>query len=190
MPLDEYLPQYDFGEYHQALAAAPAEQAFRAMQDLDMRRSPLVSALMLLRELPWRLGKGDFQSQGLGRSLEQMQAYGFILLANDPPRELVLGLVGRFWSLSPQVRRLRPQDFRGFEEPGYAKVAANFLLEPLGPRLTRLGTETRVQCLGLQAKARFRGYWTLIRPFSGLIRREWLRLARQEAERPPHNLIA
>ena len=185
MLLDEFMPRHDFGEYHQALAAAPAQRVFQAIQELDMRQSPLVGAFMMLRELPWRLRTRDFQGQGLGRSLEQMQAFGFILLAKEAPRELVLGLVGRFWSLRPQVRRLRPQDFPGFDQPGYAKVAANFLVQPLGPGLCRLSTETRVQCLGNQAKTRFRRYWTVIRPFSGLTRREWLRLARQEAERPP-----
>ncbi|MFH1033745.1 MAG: hypothetical protein V1806_04495 [Pseudomonadota bacterium] len=190
MLLDEFMPQYDFGEYHQALAAAPAQRAFRAMQDLDMRQSRLVGALMLLRELPFRLRSREFKAQGMGRSLEQMQDFGFIQLGRQEPREMVLGLVGRFWSTRPLVRRVTPGEFRDFSQPGYAKVAANFLVEPLGPGLVRVSTETRVQCLGWRARSRFRGYWTLIRPFSGLIRREWLRLARQEAEGPRGGFMA
>lgn len=190
MLLDHFMPHHHFGEFHQALALASPERLYRATQDLDMRRSPLVGGLMLLRELPVRLARRDFSSQGLGRSLEQMRAFGFILLADQPPREMVLGLVGRFWNLSPQIIRLPPGEFRDFNQPGYAKVASNFLVEPLGPGLARLSTETRVLCLGPEAKARFRAYWTLIRPFSGLIRREWLRLARLAGEAPPARPIA
>lgn len=190
MLLDHFLPVHHFGERHQALAMAPPQRLYQAARDLDMGRSPLVGGLLLLRELPVRLAMRDFQGQGLGRSFEQMRAFGFIPLDDQPPRELVLGLVGRFWNLSPQIIRLPPGEFRDFSQPGYAKVAANLLVEPLGPGLTRLSTETRVQCLGLEARAKFRAYWTLIRPFSGLIRREWLRLARQAAEEPPANSIA
>ncbi|MBI4800128.1 MAG: hypothetical protein HY794_15650, partial [Desulfarculus sp.] len=149
MLLDHFMPHHHFGEYHQALAAAPAERVFRVIHEIDMRRSPLVGGLMSLRELPARLARRDFKSQGLGRSLEQMRAFGFILLAEEPPWELVLGLVGRFWNLSPQIRRLSPGEFRDFSQPGHAKVAANFRVELLGPGLCRLSTETRVQCLDL-----------------------------------------
>lgn len=181
--LDRFMPAHQFSEYHQALALAPLDRLFAAAQNLDMGRSPLVGGLMLLRELPFRLSRRDFRSPGLGRSFEQLQAFGFILLAHEPSRELVLGLVGQFWSPRPVLRRLPPDEFAAFAEPGFAKVAANLLVEPLGPGLSRISTETRVQCLGPKALARFRAYWCLIRPFSGLIRREWLRLARQEAER-------
>lgn len=182
MLLDDFLPDHDFREYHQALVAAPAARVWEAVQELDMRRSPLVGGLMLLRELPWRLTAPGRPGGGPARTLDQMLAFGFILLAADPPRELALGLVGRFWSPRPRLLRLSPQGFMEFSQPGLAKVAANFLVEPLGPSLCRLSTETRVQCLGPLARSRFRAYWTLIRPFSGLIRREWLRLARRQAE--------
>lgn len=190
MLLDYFMPDYHFREYHQALALAPAQAAFQSVLSLDMSRLPLVQALLSLRALPWRLAGGDLPGRGLGRTMPQMQAFGFIVLAHDPPRELVLGLVGRFWSLRPQVRRLSPQGFRQFSQPGFAMVAANFLVRPLRPGLVRLSTETRVRCLGPEAKNRFRRYWTLIRPFSGFIRREWLRVARQEAEAAQRGCVA
>ncbi len=42
--------------------------------------------------------------------------------------------------------------------------------------------ETRVQCLGPRARRNFRLYWALIGPFSGLIRKEALRLVRKGLE--------
>ncbi|EGH05146.1 hypothetical protein PSYAE_24927, partial [Pseudomonas amygdali pv. aesculi str. 0893_23] len=48
-------------------------------------------------------------------------------------------------------------------------------IHELGDGLTRLVTETRVQCLDAVALRQFRPYWYLIRPFSGLIRRRVLK---------------
>ena len=47
---------------------------------------------------------------------------------------------------------------------------------------TLLSTETRILCLGPKALKRFRAYWMVIRPFSGIVRKEWLRIAKKMAE--------
>ncbi len=182
MLLDEFMPRWHFSERHQAYAAAGAGECYRALRGLDARRSPLIWPLLRLRELPLRLARVQVPGPGLGNTLDEMLAVGFVLLADAPPAELVLGLAGCFWTLAPRIQRLQPADFPAWAAPGQAKVAANFSVLPLGPGLCRLVTETRVLCLDPRAKAAFRRYWTLIRPFSGLIRREWLRLARAAAE--------
>jgi len=45
-----------------------------------------------------------------------------------------------------------------------------------------VATETRVISYGRPAKLFFRIYWQLIAPFSGLIRREMLRMIEREME--------
>jgi hypothetical protein len=45
-----------------------------------------------------------------------------------------------------------------------------------------LSTETRVWAADPPARRRFRLYWLAIRPFSGLIRRLWLRAIKRRAE--------
>jgi hypothetical protein len=45
-----------------------------------------------------------------------------------------------------------------------------------------LTTETRVRCTDPAIRRAFLRYWRVIRPFSGLVRREALRLARVDAE--------
>jgi hypothetical protein len=47
---------------------------------------------------------------------------------------------------------------------------------------TVLSTETRVLATDAAARRRFRRYWLAIRPFSGLIRRVWLRAIKRRAE--------
>lgn len=46
---------------------------------------------------------------------------------------------------------------------------------------TLLSTETRVLCLSERAKKRFRPYWIVIAPFSGIIRKQMLRLIEKQA---------
>jgi hypothetical protein len=45
-----------------------------------------------------------------------------------------------------------------------------------------LETETRIYLTDAAARRRFGAYWLMIRPFSGLIRRLWLRAAKRRAE--------
>lgn len=45
-----------------------------------------------------------------------------------------------------------------------------------------LSTETRIKCFGSAALWKFRPYWSLVRPFSGLIRKAILKQVKTAAE--------
>jgi hypothetical protein len=75
----------------------------------------------------------------------------------------------------------KPDDFAGFAEPGYAKMAMDMCARSDGAG-SRLETETRVFLTNAAARRRFAAYWLVIRPFSGLIRRSWLKAAKRRAE--------
>ena len=101
--------------------------------------------------------------------IDQMARFGFEVVAEEPARELVVAAIGQPWKLArrqPSARRR----LRTFAEPGYAKMALNYRLEN-----GMLTTETRVLLTDADARRSFRRYWLVIRPFSGLIRRAWLR---------------
>jgi hypothetical protein len=75
-------------------------------------------------------------------------------------------------------------DFAAFDRAGYAKMAANFRLDPIaGGSAVQLTTETRVACTDPTSARRFARYWRLIRPASGAIRRSWLTAIKRRAER-------
>ena len=76
-------------------------------------------------------------------------------------------------------------EFAAFDSAGYAKAVWNFSLVEDSPEVTRLATETRVRCLDKASRLRFRMYWAVIAPFSGLIRREALRMIRRSSESEP-----
>jgi hypothetical protein len=180
--LDRFMPRWDFAERHQTRVAAPAERVYQAAWNLDLSRSLLTGGLMRLRELPWRL-RGRGQRLPLkANSLEKLLEVGFILLGRQEPKELVLGLVGQPWRLSPELLRLRPEQFRDFAQPDQVKVAMNLLVTPRAGGGCQLSTETRVLGTSPAARRRFLPYWFLIRPFSGIIRREMLLAIGQQAQ--------
>jgi hypothetical protein len=74
-----------------------------------------------------------------------------------------------------------PTEWAAAQDGERLKIAVAFEAEPI-PGGSRLATETRVRALDDRTRRRLRLYWLAIEPFSGLIRRHWLR-AVQEAAR-------
>ena len=96
--------------------------------------------------------------------------------------EFVLGLVGKFWALRAHILQLDAVQYTEFSQPGYAKLAWNFAIQESAPGLVRLSTETRILCTDSHSKSRFKLYWFLIGRFSGLTRKEMLRVVKRKIE--------
>jgi len=94
-----------------------------------------------------------------------MKALGFEEVAPD-----TLAADGRPWQLLGGL---------GAREGSRAKVALDFRAEG-----GELSTETRIWLTDAAARRRFRAYGIVVRPFSGLVRRSWLRAAKRRAEAP------
>ena len=162
------------------------DRAYAALMRADLSRSTLVRVLLFLRRLPGRLVRDpDCEPRsGDQRALNvaSLEKNGFTRLAESPPNEIVFGLMGRFWKASGGVRAA-PRD--AFLQPvpfDYAVAVWNFSAAS-HPKGSLLSTETRVLCGSSEVKEKFRRYWTLVRPFSGLIRWEILKAVRAEAAR-------
>jgi hypothetical protein len=183
MPLDEFLPEYDVNEVHSARVAAPPADVLAAAQSLTPREVRPVNALMAVRSLPatlLRRGSPAGSSRIDGPLIDRMRERGFTLLA-ERPDEVVLGAVGRFWSVDSGIRRVSRDEFAAFDEPGFAKAVMNFHVRAV-PGGTVMTTETRVRATDDEARRRFRRYWRVVMPGSALIRRVWLRAIRKRAE--------
>ena len=178
--VDGILPRYDVVERHATTIAASPDIAYRCVRGLDAGRLPLTTMLMAVRGVPYVLTGRMRPSRHL--TFDDLIALGFVILADDPPWEIVLGAVGRFWRPTSGIVRISPAEFGDFAEPGHARAAWNFRIDRRRGGCV-LSTETRVDCVDGAARWRFRGYWVVVGPFSGLIRREMLRLIRQDAER-------
>jgi len=167
--LDALMPTFDFGHRHAIVVAAPPARVTEAAETYSFATdgSTLVQVLFRLRGLTPPSGT----LRGAGRAM------GFTVLAEEPGRELVLGVAGRFWALDERANLISLPDARafvGFSRPGHAKAAMSLRFEPLAHGWTRLGTETRVTCVDAAAYRRFALYWTLIGPFSSWLRRDLL----------------
>ena len=187
--LDEFLPEFDVRISRATRIGASPERVYASLRNADFDYWGITRALYALRTLPsfplapretWRRFREELGRQRF--TLEDMLADGFTLLGERPDEELLLGTVGRFWLARGELRATSPQSFREPAPPGNAKAAWNFTVGRRADGITELRTETRVLCTDLVSKRRFRAYWRLIKPFSGLIRNEMLTAVRTAAE--------
>lgn len=174
--IDEWMPVYDRSSRHSTQIAASIRDVWRALLATDFTDHPVVRSLLGLRALPTFL---LHPRKALARSIRPRErpAVGidailrteFVLLQKRAPTDLVLGVTGRFWSLTGN---LTTSDLAAFRDPvpeGLARACWAFELTGRDGA-TRLATETRILCAGRRERRAFGMYWTMIRPFSGMIR--------------------
>jgi hypothetical protein len=179
--IDALLPRFDEVERHAILIAAPPPVVWAALHRVDLLASPVIRTLLLLRSAPSiMLGRRRAPREAL--TLARIVQGGFVPLGERARRELALGAIGQFWRPTAPRRRVDAAGFAAFAEPGYAKVVWDFRLLDEGAG-TRLTTETRIACTDAASRRRFRLYWRVIRPFSGLLRRALLRAVAREVTR-------
>ena len=165
MSVHDVLPVYHQGERHAIRVAASPERALAAAREARLEDVPLVRLLFRLRGL---------RAAPNGPIWDSLLAEGFHAVSDD-----TVVLVGKPWSPKGGTRRV--EDFVAFAEPGYAKMAMDLRAVPDGDG-SRLETETRVYLTDASARRRFRAYWLVVRPLSGLVRRSWLKAAKRRAE--------
>jgi len=176
--IDEFLPISDVSASYEIRIHALPTVVYQCLLVSDFNEAWVVRLLLTLRSgrrLPRNRASGDLR--------QRLQGTGFVILSEVPDDEIVIGVAGRFWR--PDGGRcldITAGDFGGFARAGYAKAAWNFKLRAESPKETVLSTETRIKCFGRAAFWKFRLYWSLVGPFSGLIREEILKQVKTEAE--------
>ena len=184
MLIDSFVPDPDAAEIHSIQIAASKEDVCHALRTTDFAHSVVIKGLLALRALPRFLrhpGRSGFRLQRL--TLDSLARGSFGLLAEDPGREIVFGVAGRFWQPIANTVPFDRRHFRGAVDPGLARGVWNFSVRDDGAGRTTLSTETRVLCGDRASRRKFRTYWLLVRPFSGLIRIVMLRAVRSTAIR-------
>jgi hypothetical protein len=194
MLIDHYLPRFEATVVQDVLVDAPPAVTYGAIREPNLS-DPLIDALFIIRELRTRLARrlrGEARPQPpTAVSFNDIGAagMGFVLLAEKPGEEFVVGSVGRFWQRDYGWHPVAPDQFVGFREPGYAKLALSFRVErtPEGGSLLRY--EARITTTDDVARTRFRRYWRVIRPGVAIIMRRALTCIRAEAERRQMALV-
>jgi len=179
--LDRFLPSFQFSERHERSVRATPDRIFEAIRSVTADDIALFRTLTAIRNPGSLLGK---QPEGIlnpshGPVLEAARLSGFVQLAEDRGRELVIGT----YVVRPlQGVRPSPESFAALTLPGYAKAAMNFRVEPGPDGVCRLTTETRVFATDGWTALRFAPYWRVIYPGSSLLRRSWLAAIARRAE--------
>ena len=182
--IDDFVPEYQFREFHQTEVAASPAAIHQAIWGVP------AGEIRLFRLFTWirspRLPCCTTRETILSPSAEQpilkvATSSGFRLLADDL-RDVVIGTI----VVAP--RGLRRDALKGDlrKIPGLALAVMSFHVAPLaasqGDRCL-LTTETRIFATDARTLRRFRAYWRLIAPGSAILRVTWLDAIRARAER-------
>jgi hypothetical protein len=171
---DDFLSAYDVSDAVATVTRADREAAWQALLDVDLlklgRETPLVGMLGALRMLPEVVGHllhGERPArppQALRlRDLSSIPMYegGWVLLGERPGEEIALGLVGKFWRPVIEFARIGSADeFRDFDEPGFAKTVYDMSARELDSDRTLLSGLMRTATTDEHSRRWFRRYWT------------------------------
>lgn len=182
--LDDFIPVYQFHEFHKTRIHARREDAFKAVKEVR------ANEIFLFRTLTWIRRGGRSGPESILNApeseplLDVALRTSFMKLAEEPNREIVLGTL----VAAPKGTRLKkdptPEDFKALHAPGFALAAISFRVEDAANGETVLNTETRVYATDASTRKKFGAYWRVIYPGSALIRAMWLRAIQKRAEKP------
>ncbi len=178
--IDEFAPAWQFNERHTIRIDAPPERVYAAVKAVKADDIALFNFLTWVRRFGRPLPESILNAGTTKPLLDVATQSGFIWLADDPPRELVIGtLINAPRGAS---RQLSPDFFRRSFHPGFTLAAMNFVVSPDGKGGSLVSTETRVNANSASSRRKFAVYWRVIYPGSAIIRRMWLRaVARRSA---------
>ncbi len=192
--VEQFLPRYDVAVVHADVFRAPPAECYARVMELNLLKAPFVRVALGIRALPQRV-LGVLRTPGKQTSiqaspptfrLKDMTNIGWILLAETPRVEMVLGQVSRPWKAdaSSTDAPTTPVQFTNFDAPGFAKIVTSLRVDRYGTGSCILTVETRVATTDARSRRRFRRYWLLIGPASSVIRRMALRLLATELRQP------
>ncbi|MDA8393046.1 MAG: hypothetical protein M0Z87_09690 [Actinomycetota bacterium] len=173
--LEQTIPVYHFHERHSRWIDTSPAKAWEALNTLTLEQPTVARPLVAIRHL----GRTTSPAKPL------LSDGPLQMLEMDAPTYAVGGAIARPWQRRPDRRDISTvSEFARFDEPGWTKYLADFRIESRDGGV-QLITETRGYSTDDWARRRFTLYWTLIRPASGLIRRDMLATIERRATRSP-----
>lgn len=181
--LDHFAPTWQFNEFHELSVAAKPERVFDAIQSVPANEILFFRTLTSVRRLGRPLPESILNAPEQMPLIEVATRSGFLRLAEEAPRELVLGTIV---AAPAEYRGYRgpvtPEIYRTIRKPGFVLATMNFLVRPDPRGGSLVSTETRVFATSASTSRRFAAYWRVIYPGSALIRRMWLHAIKKRAE--------
>jgi hypothetical protein len=174
--LDRWLPDPAIRVAHRRESSAPPDRLWEAARSVELSDTRLLGRLVR-----WRI-------PGLPSDLafdELFRSPPFLVLAEEPRRALVSGLVGRIWTLRRDYPQLNdPDEFRGWDTPGTARVVfANWIETESSDDRCAICAEARVEPIGAQGKVGVATVRGLVGAFGSLLGSDGIEIAARRAER-------
>jgi hypothetical protein len=179
--LDVFMPQYDVSERHHVGIAAPADVTFAALMDMNLDDSLVVRAIFKGREI--LLGAEPDDKPNAHSLVEMTKALGWVVLAEMPGHEIVMGAVTRPWEGNVVFRGIPAEQFAAFNEPDYVKIVWTLRADAISPYSSIARSETRAVATDAAARRKFRWYWSRFSAGIVLIREMSMRMVKKDAER-------
>lgn len=178
--LDEFAPVWQFREFHATSIDAPPARVFEAIKRIRPDEIFLFGTLIWIRSGGQPPPQNVLDAAKHFESLIDIATHStFVYLADDPPREFVVGTVVGW---PPGARRtITPELFQKPLPPGFTLATMNFRVTSDGGSGSVVSTETRVFANSSSARRRFAAYWRVIYPGSAIIRRMWLQAIQRRA---------
>jgi hypothetical protein len=174
-----FMPAFSIRQVDRVAVAASPGHAYAAARTLDMSEVGFARLLFQLRVVPDRIAAAfrdqsypPLRSSGIDDITRA--GSGFLLLGEEPGREVVVGAVGKFWQPAIEYASVTPAGFTAFDRPGFGKLAWCIRIDPREGGGSWVGFELRVGATDAQSLARFKRYWWIIGRFSHAIRRSFL----------------
>ena len=177
--LDALMPVYDVADRHSIEITAPPDVVIAAAREQRFDSSRIIRGIFQARQ---RILRGQNPPAPPQPMLESMKAIGWVVLAERPGRELVLGAATKPWVANPVFRSIPPAEFAAFAEPDYVKIVWTLRADP-APGGSTFFTETRAVATDDAARTKFRRYWSLLSPGIVAIRLALLPGLKAAAER-------
>lgn len=173
--LDHWLPDPAIRVAHRRESSAPADRLWDAARSVRLSDTRVLGRLVR-----WRI-------PGLAPDLafdELFRSPPFLVLAEEPSRVLVSGLVGRIWTLRRDYPRLTdPREFLDWSTSGTARVVFANWIETSSSERSAIRAEARVEPIGAQGRLGVAAVRSLVSGFGSLIGSDGIELAARRAER-------
>ncbi len=172
--LDHWLAHATLRVAHQRESKVPADQLWHAARTVRLRDAAVLGRLIRAR----------IPGIAPGLSFDQLfRSAPFVVLDAGCDQALVVGLVGRIWTLRRDYPQLAgPEDFRRWSQRGTARVLFANWVQDAGARRAALVSETRVQAIGAPGRLGVAGVRPLVAACQHLVGSDGIEAAVRLAE--------
>lgn len=160
---------------HQRHSQGSADSAYERLLEIRWRDLKLTSYLMTIRGFWARRREGLSLSALLDEKWINPESI-FCSLAMKPGKYVAVGFLATPWNFTSEQPLRQPttlEELKTANAEGGLKIGMDFAFTPASGGCV-ITTTTLCEASTASAAKKFRPYWWLIRPFSGLIRREIL----------------